>query len=79
MRFHPAVFAALKVALRRVPVPPALRLYIFPAWRNALPSVNTVLDRHNFKLSMGREFSRGGTQFENMYKSEAHNFAGEGH
>ena len=50
MRYHPVFRQAFYSALRVVPPPPELQLSVMPAWRNALPSLQNVVETHSKEL-----------------------------
>ena len=66
LRYHPVVRSALARTMKASPPPSSLGIHIFPAFRNAMPSLNTFIKAHNTDLSyispddeMGREFWEG--------------------
>ena len=50
LRFHPAFRRAFFQTLSEVPIPKELNLEILVAWKNSLPSLGGLLDRHNSHL-----------------------------
>ena len=47
LKYHPLLRAAAAGALRQTPLPPSLGFNVRIAWRNALPSVESIISRHN--------------------------------
>lgn len=53
LRYHPTFACAFQRALRIAPPPPDLELRIVPAFKNALPSLAGIVEKHNSKLCKG--------------------------
>ena len=47
LRYHPIFVAAFRKAMRLVPLPSSIPFTIRPSWRNALPSMNNLVAKHN--------------------------------
>ncbi len=58
-RFHPAFRRAFSRALRLVPPPSEMNVSLRASWKNALPSVNSLVEAHNRKMC-SRVVGRGG-------------------
>merc|ERR1712129_553394 len=56
LRYHPALHRALNSAVQWIPPPSTLNISVMPSWRNALPAVQTLMNRYDNR--MGREVDR---------------------
>ena len=48
--YHPLLRVAVQQALRQHPIPRSLGIGVRIAWRNALPSVAGIMDKHNLRV-----------------------------
>jgi len=51
LRFHPVFKQALGIALKYAPPPASLEFSIRSSWRNGLPSISTMLEKHNANVA----------------------------
>ena len=55
LKYHPLLRHAVAAALKEVAFPPTLGFSIRIAWKNALPSVSSLITRHNLRHTHGQE------------------------
>ena len=53
LRYHPSVCAAAAAALRSTPLPQDTQVKLMFSWRNALPSHQGVINKHNHSKLLG--------------------------
>ena len=68
LKYHPLLRAAAAGALRQTPLPPSLGFTIRIAWKNALPSVASIISRHNTRHT-GQEGGNSVCESHETHKS----------
>ena len=52
MPYHPCIFGLVERTIRCVPPPPEIVFKVIPAFRNAVPSLASIVRRHNHKVAI---------------------------
>jgi len=69
LKYHPLLRHAVTAALKAVTIPPTLGISVRVAWKNALPSVSSIIARHNIRQANHKKGKEGGKSVcENQHK-----------